>query len=154
MQDPGSLSNLRDIVEPAPVPWWPPAPGWWIVMALIAAALIFVTYQAWRHWMANAYRRLAVSELRRANDDTEIVEILKRTAMCFQPRSQVSSLSGTQWCQWLEQWGGIEIPDQVAKLIAVGIYRNGSQRTPELAEFAERWILSHSSPTPESRTVS
>ena len=35
MNDPGSLQNLNDIVLPAPVPWWPLAPGWWVLIGLI-----------------------------------------------------------------------------------------------------------------------
>ena len=36
--DPYSLDNLRDIVEPASIPWWPPAPGVWLLLALVAGA--------------------------------------------------------------------------------------------------------------------
>ena len=40
MGDPGSLQNLNDIVAPAPVAWWPPAPGWWMLAALLATLLL------------------------------------------------------------------------------------------------------------------
>ena len=40
MNDAGSLQNLNDIVLPAPVGWWPPAPGWWLLSALLLSALL------------------------------------------------------------------------------------------------------------------
>ena len=37
MNDPGDLSNLHDIVAPSAFPFWPLAPGVWIlVVALLA----------------------------------------------------------------------------------------------------------------------
>jgi len=33
------LQELRDIRGLDPLPWWPPAPGWWLVLA---AALVLV----------------------------------------------------------------------------------------------------------------
>ena len=45
--DPTSLERLHDIVLPPPVPWWPPAPGWYWVMGLLGALLLLVEWAAY-----------------------------------------------------------------------------------------------------------
>ena len=39
--DPASLQNLNDIVALGPVPWWPPAPGWYFVIAVVTGLLLW-----------------------------------------------------------------------------------------------------------------
>ena len=40
--NPTDLSQLRDIHLPEAVPWWPPAPGWWMLFALVIAGAVGV----------------------------------------------------------------------------------------------------------------
>ncbi len=141
--DPASLENLRDIAEPPPVSWWPLAPGWWFVIAFLAFGCIVILYRLWCRWQANAYRRAAIAEVQRASSDAEIVGVLKRTALCADNRTHVGSLSGKNWCDWLSATGRAPVPNEVADRISVGVYRDGSARTPALVEFATRWIRQH-----------
>jgi hypothetical protein len=143
-QDPASLDNLRDIAVPAPVPWWPPAPGWWVVMAALAIAFILIVFRAWRYWRANAYRRAALRELQRATTATGIARILKRTALAAHPRTDIAALSGSAWCQWLGKSGRKPVPDKVAEALTTGVFdRVETANVAELTTFAADWILHH-----------
>jgi len=46
------LEQLRDIHLPEAVHWWPPAPGWWIVAALLLALTIWLS-----RYLQARYRR-------------------------------------------------------------------------------------------------
>lgn len=72
---------LRDIHLPAEPSWWPPAPGWWLVAALVGVALAF----AWRAWAARKHR----ARLQRALRDE--LEALRRDHPS--PAAQVAAMS-------------------------------------------------------------
>jgi hypothetical protein len=113
--DPGSLENLRDLALPAPVPWWPPAPGWWILAAGLVAAGLVAAWRSWCRYRANAYRREARRQLdaiaRRvdagllAETSADIAAVLKRTALAAFPRAEVASLTGSAWLTFLDRTG-------------------------------------------------
>jgi hypothetical protein len=102
--DPASLKNLQDIVVPHAVPWWPPAPGWYGIGAIILAALAIAAFLAWRRRRADAYRRIALAELERL-DLEAVPELVKRVALAVFPREQVASLSGAAWLEFLDRTG-------------------------------------------------
>ena len=116
-EDPASLNRLHDIVVPAPVPWWPPAPGWYFVLAALALAVIYGAARALATSRANAYRRIALAELANLEaawngnpqDQSPLATLpvlLKRVALAAFPREQVASLSGTAWCEFLDITAG------------------------------------------------
>lgn len=144
MDDPTSLQNLRDIAVPAPLPWWPPAAGWWILFVVVAAFAIWLAFRAWRRWRANAYRRAALKELRSATNFVEIAEILKRAALCAYPRTDVASLSGDAWSDWLRQTVDQELPVAVSETLEHGVFDGTSCRNrTDVAFFVASWIRHH-----------
>ncbi len=144
MDDPTSLQNLRDIVEPLPVSWWPPAVGWWILSAVLVAAGMWGILRAWRRWRANAYRRAALNELRSATKLVEIAEILKRVALCAFPRTDVASLSGIAWTDWLRETAGQDLPAEVAEALSNGVFAGSDNKNhADVASFVAAWIRHH-----------
>jgi len=115
--DPYSLDNLRDIVEPASIPWWPPAPGVWLLLALVVVWMVAGLVLWWVHWRRRAYRRAGLRELRgiaarlgqapeRAAALVDLAALLKRVALVAYTREQVAALSGNAWLTFLDRTGG------------------------------------------------
>ena len=107
--DPADLANLRDIVMPASIPWWPLAPGIWILVAGLLATAIVASIRAFRQYQANAYRREAIRELDGLTDMTGIMPLLKRAAMVAYGRETVASLSGDAFLAFLDRTGGTSV---------------------------------------------
>jgi hypothetical protein len=43
-------ARLRDVHPPSEPPWWPPAPGWWIVALITLALVALAIHYALPHW--------------------------------------------------------------------------------------------------------
>jgi hypothetical protein len=114
------VAMLRDIHDIPPVPWWPPAPGWWLLAIALTLLVIFVwrsrarislripipgiTLGSWRGEAAAALRDLK----RRAGKGQdakqilgELSELLRRIAMARLGRPACAGLVGTAWLDWL-----------------------------------------------------
>ena len=111
---------------------------------ILALAVVVVSFRAWRRWRTDAYRREALRELHGANSTAEVAEILKRTALVAYDRSQVASLSGAAWTQWLGQTAGVIMPAHIGEALTHGVFAKGdSGDTAEVAAFAADWVLCH-----------
>ncbi|CAN5498985.1 DUF4381 domain-containing protein [soil metagenome] len=142
MSDPADLSNLRDIVVPPAVSFWPPAPGWWLVGAACLVATGVAIAAVVRHRRRNAYRREALRELESA-DVRDISAILKRAALAAFPREQVASLSGPAWLAFLDRTGGTRFEGTALASLPYG----GSADRDAVLAKARHWITHHT-PSP------
>jgi hypothetical protein len=160
--DPTSLQNLYDILPPAPVPWWPLAPGWYVVggVALVLAA--WASWRWWRHWQAAAYRRAALAELQQLKTRTadnaqrvaalqELPALVKRTALVAFPRQEVASLSSTAWLQFLDRTGCTDAftrgRGQLLPALSYDPHAAGGLAAQDMAELfnvVSGWIRHHS----------
>ena len=112
------LNALRDIHEPAVPGFWPPAPGWWLLAALLLAGALTLAWFAWRRRRRQRPIRRALDELERwqvraaAHPDSdaasELGALLKRAALTRYPRPAVARLSGDAWLAFLDQSGGTD----------------------------------------------
>lgn len=152
------LAQLRDIHLPDPVGYWPPAPGWWLLLLLGLLAITYGLYRVLRQRRRNRYRRLALAELRglAGGDDNPghylqaLNAVLKRAALAAPDAPPVAGLYGARWLQFLDQTGNTRaFADGAGRLLLDGPYRPGppggpdKQRLVELRELAEHWVKHH-----------
>ncbi len=99
---------LRDIHLPDEIGFWPLAPGWWLLLAgilLAGFALLLLV----RYWQGRRYKRLALRELNRLENQTgrelavALSRLLRRAALCHFERNQVAGLSGEAWLAFLDR---------------------------------------------------
>ncbi|MEC9196643.1 MAG: DUF4381 domain-containing protein [Pseudomonadota bacterium] len=145
-----AFEQLRDIRLPAPVSWWPLAPGWWALIALsliLMAAAIAWNIQRRRTRRYAALREFAALRSRMETEDysglaTDLAALIRRVALSAQGR-HLASLSEAEWAGALEQ-GRFGLPPDVAGLLAEAPYRNPETLEPSrvraLFAPAEIWI--------------
>lgn len=159
MNETDPLSQLRDIHLPDPVGLWPLAWGWWVLIVVLAGALLagFVYWR--RHRRQRRYRLQAKAELKSAyrdyrdNGDVAIYlqnlsVILRRAALTAFPRGQVASLKGEAWLEFLDQsLPGAETPftKGEGRVLATGPYQRAPQADVKaLHRLATDWLEHHS----------
>jgi hypothetical protein len=151
--DPTSLDRLHDIVVPAPVPWWPPAPGWFPLGGMVLALLGLAAWAAIARRRRNRYRRAALAELGQLPPTVEglapLAELVKRTALAAFPRERVASLTGRPWLEFLDSTGGKALfADGPGRFLEAGTYSRGPGTLSDaeivgLFEAARHWIRRH-----------
>lgn len=106
-----NTANLRDIHLPDAISWWPPAIGWWILLALIIAAFIFipklyrrVTYTPLKKIANMTFQNIVEQYNENHNDSNFIIatsQFLRQIAMSYCGREDVAQLTGDKWVQAL-----------------------------------------------------
>lgn len=147
------LSQLKDIHLPEQISNWPPAIGWWLVLALslfvIVAAVVFgVSY-----YKKNAARRQALQLLNnrfkqfQANNDQMIFlaqsnEILKR--YCQQKHKEALGLSGNPWLEFLNKATAAPLFSKDSGFaISQGVYQPQCEfDATSLYKSCQQWIKS------------
>ena len=87
---------------PAAPSFWPPASGFWILVALVLMLLITAAWFTAQTRRRNAYRRAGLTLLQSATTLYEINVVLKRVALAVFPREQVAALHGEDWHRFLQ----------------------------------------------------
>jgi hypothetical protein len=144
--DPGSLDRLHDIAVPDPVPFWPPAPGWWVVTAVGLVLLLVAVVVGIGRWRRNRYRREALAELERRTQSADIAELVKRAALAAFPRDRVAALTGDEWLAFLDETGRTDAFTRGAgKSLADAAYRRPTEAgdVRDLVAVVRHWIKHH-----------
>ncbi|VAW82535.1 FIG00657500: hypothetical protein [hydrothermal vent metagenome] len=108
--------QLRDIHLPAEPGFWPPAPGWWILAALLLVLLVWVVWFATRRYRLHRQRQRILAMLGELEQETgdkatpekiaQISILLRRLALMRYSRQRVAPLTGKDWLNFLDESGG------------------------------------------------
>jgi hypothetical protein len=146
--DPASLERLFDIVDHPPVSlWWPPAPGWWVLLCIVLAVGTWVLIRWWKSHRANAYRREALRELSLMDDIHLLSQLLKRVALAAYPREKVAALTGEKWLKFLNASAPAAFFEgntaEMLKILHYAPERVSEHGRNDLVIAAEKWIKTH-----------
>ncbi|MFK5986851.1 MAG: DUF4381 domain-containing protein [Pseudomonadota bacterium] len=124
------LQALADIHLPDPIIWWPPAPGWWIVV-LASIVFVYISYRLINKKLKQSqFRKQAKIELHNIQrywkkqqnlvlSAASLSVFIRRISLTEQElrckqkpnqnfRSDIASLSETQWLAYLQQQPGMQ----------------------------------------------
>ena len=146
------MSNLEEIVPPEPVPFTPETIGWYLLAGILVLALLWIAWRMLRRRRANAYRRVALSELAtlESGSPRPLPELLKRVALAAYPRRRVAELTGEAWLGFLD--GTLATTDftrGVGRWLPRLAYEPDSTSAlsdtekKELFALARRWVRGH-----------
>ena len=140
-----ALSQLHDIQTPEAITWWPLAWGWWLVIAIVLALLVFVISLVIKRYKLLKAKKQALSLLQQAKDlpATEKVKavntVLKRVALAYVERDNIAQLSTDEWSKWLNQFNEKTKVD--ADLLSLIYQRNCSEQEAKMLHTqAVNWI--------------
>lgn len=152
------LAQLADIHLPPAVGFWPPAPGWWILTAVLLTLIIYGAQKYLRysrlhkvcdHALAElelCYQKLAQADgnpeqlqLRFVN---EVNSVIRRVALVHFPQSGIASLDGSAWVDFIQEKGeSSTMSEEIAAALSFGRFKQRCEVDANaLHTFARQWI--------------
>ena len=131
-----SLTDLSDIILPAPIPFWPLGQGAYLLCIAVVIMIGLLAYLYLEHNRVNRYRRVGLSLLTNAESIHDVSVVLKRVALAVFPRDRVASLYGDPWLGFLGE------TCQGCKVKGLG-HNSDTKADAELIDAAGFWIRNH-----------
>jgi len=143
---------LRDIHLPDPIGWWPLAPGWWGVLALLALVIGMLVLIGRRRRRLTAIK-LALRELSLLEADPELSTreklmalsgLMRRVAVTVGPREDVAGKVGEDWLCWLNNSvPSVPFDRDYGQLLIHRQYSENppGESVPELFAMYRKWLL-------------
>lgn len=152
------LAKLRDIHMPEPVSWWPPAPGWWLLLASILLCVAGLGLWLKRRKAKQAPPKqfsqpevidqalCELDQLATADSNTvaaELSALLRRVAIALRPEDDhIAGLCGDAWLNWLDaQWDDRAFSEGEGRMLLDAAYRSDAAvNLEQLLQLVRRWI--------------
>ena len=119
------LDGLHDVIVPSQVSWWPLAPIWWVIIAILLLAIGYLSYTLYQAYQFKKAKRHAILLSNQYEDDAQQLHILiKRLVLHYYAQSAASQ--GTkQWCNTLNKLTG----QQFTEHELMSLYQSQSNQT-------------------------
>ncbi len=152
-----SSPHIQDIITPEDVAFWPPQPGWYIILLVLLIIVgIFIAVRM-RHKKRNAYRGqgiLALEALKNkgvsASNILEVNSILKACALQAYNREDIAILSGEKWVVFLNKKAkSVNFNGAFKTILSSGPYEKFNSEAFSQNEFDDlialsvKWIKRH-----------
>lgn len=153
------LSQLRDIHGAPEAPWWPPAPGWWLLFFLLVACLAWGLGRLLRLLKQRRRRQRLLAHLQGLREDMDpatrpqdylaaLNQLLKLVALQAFPDQHCASMQGKEWRDFLR--GKLPAADASAidvstiDALAAGPYQPAPVFDADgMERLAREWIRRH-----------
>jgi hypothetical protein len=155
MNSENPLANLKDIHLPDAVSAWPPAPGWWILAFLILSLLGWSIWIVWKKYQQKHLFRVSITTLEAIENDYKKHQdpqllirqyslLLRRISLALFPRSEVASLTGQAWLEFLDERAQTSLfKSEAGKLLLNAPYQRPERAIKHLEQLNDsmkNWI--------------
>ena len=153
--NPDLASQLRDIHAAPAVPWWPPAPGWWILALLLLVLLIWLGRRLFARIRVHQRRKQMLGWVDFLNVMVDPVSepqaylsmlnrIFKLVALKAFPGQHCAAMSGAEWVGFLSKKLKKERSVNSLAILATGPFDPKPEFDPAtISELARVWIKQH-----------
>jgi hypothetical protein len=149
--------KLSPIIDADPIPFTMDTLGWKMVFFILFLTILFIAYKYYLKYKRNAYRREAITKIQVLIENetasassfiSQIMFILKQTALETYDRKTVASLEGKTWLTFLDKTLNQSFYITHQDVIASAIYKNEFDNTStfnqnEFANMSIKWIKKH-----------
>ena len=153
--NPDLVSQLRDIHAAPAAPWWPPAPGWWLLALLLLFVLNWLVRRLIARYRVHQRRKQMLGWVDHLNASIDpklhpqaylstLNRIFKLVALRAFPGQHCAALAGQNWADFLtEKMQGSNSAESL-NVLALGPYNPAPRFDPEImSELTRYWIRQH-----------
>lgn len=150
-----ALTQLQDIVTPAPIGWWPISDSLLSLIIGFGGLMIGLSWYFLNQRKQNQYRRQAQSLFDEAIAESDepkrqlqiANQLLKQVAITSYGRKQVAALTGDRWIAFLQQNASyIKQPPELGSCLASIYHPNQTpdpQALQQTLDYVKQWIKGH-----------
>ncbi|HFB64918.1 MAG TPA: DUF4381 domain-containing protein [Aeromonadales bacterium] len=155
---------LRDIHLPATVDWWPLAPIWWVLLALVIVTPVAIIQ--YRKWKQARFITIALNQFcsikqhyQQHQDSSRYIKelsiLLRQCVMTLASRGQTASVTGEKWLQLLDQLGQTDQFTQgVGRMLITAPYKDRPvEKIEELESLVTNWIKTAYKQKPQHKVL-